>query len=124
MSLEAKDTPTKLELSLDSRDPFNVGLTDTQDVFIDLTPFDDAVLEIREGVGGALLVKRSVSDANLAIDVPSKRLKCDPFTVGELPGLKAGLFMADVMIHETAPDLWHRSDPFHVEILAGVTTAP
>lgn len=120
--LEAKDIPKKLELSRDSEDPFYIYLTDERDEFESLTTFDQARVEIKADLGGAAIVQR-ISGTNLTINTADSRLECDALTSLELQSLTPGLYLCDVLMHETGAG-WHRTDRFFAEVADGVTDAP
>ena len=122
---DIKQVPFELELSRDSRDSFRLFVVDERDLAEDLSQYDDALLEIKADKDGAALVTRQVTGpANLTFNTTDGTLDADALTAGEVDSLVSGVYLLDVMLHNTAESAWHRSDPIYVRVIDGVTTAP
>jgi len=115
-----EQVPTNLTLSLSSGDPFYAYLTDEFDNFQSLSNVTDARIEMYDQLGGIMKVQR-ISGTNLVI--ASDHLECDPLTSPEISLLSDGdRLLVDVIIKISG--VWHRSDRFYANVLAGVTATP
>lgn len=123
---DGQETPDCLELNRDSEAAFNVQVVDERDAFEDLSVFDDAKLAIKTNPTDTtpIVVRQVVGPADLVINVAGNQLEAAALTPAELVNLPAGIYIMDVLLHETSTSRWLRTDPVYVTVIEGITDTP